>query len=163
MTDASYIGLDEIEPADLATCGDGLFQSMRPDNFGNVLITTFGQTRYAVYLEHAKGAMFVPAPVGETSTRLGILWPKPAIEVDTSTLFNPDREQERLGDLIIATQPMIFAREPEGWFGDGQRTPLWGSDAGSVKPVGFRSWRLVSVVGERRRVIFEQQAKPVTD
>lgn len=163
MTDAAYIGLDEVEPADLATCGDGLFQSTRPDRFRNVLITTFGQTRYLVYLEDPKGAMFMPAPVGGGSTRLGILWPKPAFEVDTTTLFDPEREQQRLGDLIFATRAMIFAREPESWFDDGQRTPLWGPEAGTVKPVGFRSWRLVSVIGERRRVIFEQKPKLVTD
>lgn len=163
MTDAAYIGLDEIEPADLATCGDGLFQSLRPDIFGNVLVTTFGKERYVVYLEDPEGPRFVPAPAGESSTRLGILWSKPEIEVDTTTFFNPDREDERLGDLIFATQPMIYAREPEGWFNDGQRTPLWGRQAATGKPVGFRSWRLVSVTGDRRRVIFEQKPRPVTD
>jgi len=161
--DATFIGLDEIEPADLATCGDGLFQSTYPGMFRNVLITTFGQTRYAVYLEDPKGAMFVPAPAGGGSTRLGVLWPKPAIDLDTSTQFDPEREQERLGDIVFAPQPMIFAREPEGRFDDCQRTPLWGREASTVKPVGFRSWRLVSIVGERRRVIFEQKPKTVTD
>jgi len=162
MTDGTYIGLDEIEPADLATCGDGLFQSTRSDSFANVLVTTFGQERYLVYLDDPKGPMFVPAPAGESSTRLGILWPKPEIEVDSTTFFNPDREEERLGDLIFATQPMIFAREPDGWFGNGLRTPLWGCDRGVTKPVGFRNWRLVSVKGERRRVIFDQMQRTVT-
>lgn len=162
MTETTYIGLDEIQPADLATCGDGFFQSTRSDMFGNVLVTTFGETRYVVYLDEPRGAMVVPAPAGKESTRLGILWPKPVIEVDTTTLFNPDREQEKFGDLVFATQPMIFAREPDSWMGDGQRTPLWSGGAGVAKPVGFRSWRLVSVIGERRRVIFVQKPKSVT-
>ena len=161
--DATYIGLDEVEPADLATCGVGLFQSLRPDSVGNVLVTMFGEERYMVYLEDPKGPMFAPAPAGESSTRLGVLWSKPEIEIETTTFFDPDRQDERLGDLIVAMQPMIYAREPEGWFNDGQRVPLWGRGGSAGKPIGFRSWRLVSVTGERRRVIFEQKPKQATD
>lgn len=154
MTDPTYIPLDEIIAADLANCGDGLFQSMRQGTYANVLVTTFGQTRYAVYLDDPSGVIFVPAPVGEASTRLGILWPKPTIEVDPTTFYDPARADELPGDIVLGPNPMICAREPNGWFNDGQRTPLWGGEDASGKPVAFRSWRLTSVVGDRRRVIY---------
>jgi hypothetical protein len=156
LTDAAYIPLDEIQTVDLSTCADGLFQSTPSDMFRNVIITTFGDARYIVYLEDPKGALCVPLPAGGTSSRLGILWPKPSIEVDPSTLFNPDRDGETAGDLLVGSQTSIVTREPDGWHNEPQRTPLWAGDANSGKPLGFRSWRLVSVAGDRRRVIFRR-------
>lgn len=158
MEEASYLGISEIKAADLTTCGSGLFQSFRSGSFGNVLVTKMGITRYNIYLDNPKGAMFVEAPEGQGSSRVGILWPNPAIEVDPSTLYNPDHEGEALGDLILSSQPMIYARPPEGWFDDGERIKLWGENEEPAKSVGFRAWRLVSVVGERRRVIFNKKS-----
>lgn len=154
MTDTAYIPLDEFRAADLSSCADGLFQSNLSEMFANVIITTFGDTRYAVYLDDPKGAMCVPIPAETTASRRGILWPKPSIEVDPSSQFNPDRDGEAAGTLLVGSQTMIVTREPDGWFNDTQRTPLWSTDGGSDKPLGFRLWRLVSVVGDRRRVIF---------
>lgn len=160
MTEAKYIPLDEIEAADLTTCGRGLFQSLRPGTFANVLVTTMGGTRYAVYLDDPKGAMYMASPKGEGNPRAGILWPEPAIEVDTATLYNADYERETLGDLVLSPTPSIIARQPDGWFDDGSRIPLWSDKAHPAKAIGFRSWRLVSVVGDRRRVIFEKKVAP---
>lgn len=154
MSDATYIPLDEIQTVDLSTSADGLFQSEHSDMFRNVLVTTFGDARYIVYLDDPKGPLCIPLPAGGTTSRLGILWPKPSIEVDPSTQFNPDRDGETAGDLLIGSQPLIVTREPDGWHNDPQRTPLWPDESNSGKPLGFRSWRLVSVVGDRRRVIF---------
>jgi len=154
LTDTAYISLEEVRAADLSTCADGLFQSIQSEMFGNVIVTTFGDTRYAVYLNDPKGALCVTIPAETTASRRGILWPKPSIEVDPSSQFNPDRDGEAAGDLLVGSQTMIVTREPDGWFNDVQRTPLWAADGGSDKPLGFRSWRLVSVAGDRRRVIF---------
>ncbi|USU10720.1 hypothetical protein NF701_08990 [Sphingomonadaceae bacterium OTU29THOMA1] len=159
MPDASYVSLDEIEPADLASCGEGFFQSYQPGMFGNVVITAFEGSRHAVYLDDPKGPLFVPAPAGGGSTRLGILWRRPSIEIDPATLYDPERTQEAAGDLILGTQPMIFAREPDGWFNDGRRIPLWGDVPAAGKLSAVRSWRLVSVAGDRRRVIFAREGK----
>lgn len=160
MTEATFIPLDEIRGADLTTCGSGLFQSMRPGTFGNVIVTTMGGVRYAVYLDDPKGAMYIATPEGQGTSRIGILWPEPTIEVDPSTLYNADHEREAPGDLILSPQPAIVARQPEGWLDEGERIPLWGEKADPAKAVGFRAWRLVSVVGDRRRVVFERKVEP---
>lgn len=156
--DEAFISLEEVRSVDLSTCADGLFQSIQSEMLTNVIVTTFGDTRCAVYLNDPKGALCVSSPMETTASRRGILWPKPSIEVDPSSQFNPDRDGEAAGDLLVGSQAMIVTREPDGWFNDVQRTPLWATDRGSDKALGFRSWRLVSVAGDHRRVIFTRSS-----
>ena len=160
MTDAQFIPLDEFEPADLSTCSDGLFQSaVQSEPFGNILITTNDGARFGVYLNDPKGPLAIPLPAGEGRSVIGVLWPTPKFEIDPKTLYSLDRDAEKVGDLILTPTPAIVAREPNGWPDEGERIPVWGELSNAGKPIGARSWRLVSVFGEHRRVLFERRNK----
>ena len=157
MIEASYVSIEEFAAADLATCGDGLFQGFR-DPFQNVIVTTAGGTRYAIYLDDPQGCKFVKLPTGGGGGRAGISWPTPSIEVDTATQFDPDRSDERVGDLILEPHSSIVAASTDGWR-DAQRMPLWAGTTSSGKSVGFKGWRFISVRGDSRRVIYTRTAQ----
>ncbi|OWK27560.1 hypothetical protein [Sphingomonas dokdonensis] len=160
MTNATFVPLEEFEPADLSTCNDGLFQSaLQVEPFGNILVTTGEDARFVVYLDDPKGALAIPLPTGDGRSVIGALWPKPKVEVDPRSLYSLDREAEAVGDLILTATPAIVAREPNGWPDEGKRIPMWGEHVDAGKLIGARSWRLVSVVGEQRRVLFERRQK----
>lgn len=157
MTNATFIPLEEFEPADLSTCNDGLFQSaFMAERFGNVLVTTSEEARFIVLLSDPKGALAIPLPAGDGRAVIGALWPKPKFEVDPASLYSLNEEAEAVGDLILTPTPAVVAREPHGWEDEGKRIPIWGEHAHEGKAIGARSWRLVSVVGEHRRVLFER-------
>jgi hypothetical protein len=157
VIEAGYVPIEELEAADLATCGDGLFQSMRSHPFRNVIVTTVGGTRYAIYLDDPQGPMFAPSPAGAGSRRTGILWPRPSIEVDPTSQYDAEVEYPAVGDLILAPNPAIVARTTDGWK-DAEQMPLWHSVSATGKPIGFRRWQVVSVREQNRRPIYTRPA-----
>ena len=155
-TDTPFHSVDAFEPADLANCGEGLFQSGAGDHNANVLVLTEGEQRFGIYLNHEK-VFYIRYNAANAGRGVGILWPTPTVEVDPATLYRPNRTGESPGDLLIGGGRLHVVATLSGGFDDVHPLPLWAVKETAIdEPIGFRSWRLLSVIGDQRRVIYER-------
>lgn len=159
-----YVRIEEIEPAHIDNCADGLFQATGSDIFGNILITTDGETRYAVYLNNPKGPSYVKLNTNDVRGKAGILWPMPAIEVDPTTQYDYERLGGAAGDLVIVKgRTSIIAVSTGQIFDDPSDIPLWAEERpGTARSIGFKAWRLVSVTADGDRRVIYTRPMPAT-
>lgn len=158
--DHRYIPTEYFQAASLRVCGEGLFENSADGQLKFVIVTSHEEGRSGIFMSNPMGPVHMPFDARSANRAHGILWPKPAIEVDRETMYRVSRTTERDGDLILEDgRFLIVAKGNDGW-SDTYRFALWGGvDGTPEEAIGFRAWRFVVGPTESRRTVFEWRGR----
>lgn len=145
--------LGDAEPRSL------MLQRRRPEEA--ILIGRLEQHRVAVLLSGQQP--FIAFPSDGNHNWKGLIIPEIRIEVDPTSLFDPDRHDAPPGSVIRTDNRLVLRARPEqGGYGEILVTLHGELPAGAALTAGFTKWQVVIGEGPTKRVLWstENTASP---
>lgn len=107
-----YIPTTSLKAAQLGSCEAGLFTSARLAHLGtSVLFVTDQDWQYAITLDEDRQPFLFTAISRSWSNFRGTLVAEPRIEVDPTTIYDSDRRDTALGDIVMWENQVAIAAQ----------------------------------------------------
>ena len=141
----------------------GLGYAAAVGTYGRPFLVTGGGTKHAVFLgdEHS----FETFEVDGGCRWSGLLFPSIEIEVDPQSAYDVAKDGYLRGAILICKDvaAIVALKKSAMWRDtlpislDGRKIPE------NSQAAGFRSWRIVTTVGQERRTVFSIDVPPVAE